>query len=118
MPVATVKDLIAIGKEVTEYVGISALVWRTFVFLHRATETVTKIPQFMVSTTSGLQSIQAHVETGVTNHLTHMEAGIEKLATSSERLADNMETMQGTFNTHVLDISNKQAVILDRLPNI
>lgn len=113
MPALTLTDALQHVRTLSEIGGIAVVVWRVIVFLHQTKEslvnTFTAIPVFMDGTTNSLKLINDNVNTAVTNHLTHMEDGIGKLAASTERLASTMEK-------HVIEMASTQAVILDRLP--
>lgn len=102
-------------KDLSFIIGTFVAVWKFIAFLQKIAKTATQIPLFMENTTLGIGQIRDLTEKGVTNHLTHMEDGITRLADATERNAETQEKFRVDLGKYIVDMSKAQAVILDRL---
>lgn len=112
-------------KDIGIFTGAATLLWRIFIFLKAATDTVRAatvtakaIPGFMTSTSEGLNNMQVYMQKAVDNHLNHIESGIATVASSTSKTAEGMERLQNDFRDYILEDTKTQAIILERLPQL
>lgn len=110
--------LISTAKDIGVLCGLGALVWKLIAFLQSASQVAKQIPAFMVTTTEQLGEIHKYSKSAVENHLTHMQASMEKLSTIHEQHLEDTRNLNNIVAEHIVDDAKVQTLILEKLREI